>query len=93
MPKIAKMFDLGDRARCGAVTNSNESSSQAFASSTPFAPDQGTNALLSLGERTPVSITSLLPGNSEVFGVHSLLDLLFLIVFESFEAVKVWTVP
>jgi hypothetical protein len=40
-----------------------------------------------------VSATSLLERKRDIFGVHSLLDLMFLIVFESFEAVKVWTVP
>jgi len=91
--EIAKMFALGDKARCLPQANSGSSDLASIAqpaSMTTSAQLQPAN------QTTQISATSLkqqdnLPqqDNTGISGIHSLLDLLFMIVFESFDAARV----
>ena len=90
LPQIAKMFALGNNALCNVQADANGSPSLA-SSKIPPGPTiaQTMGPLQALGQMAQVSTTSLQQGNSDLFGIHSLLDLLFLVVFESFDAAKV----
>src|SRR5713101_1457365 len=91
VPVIAKLFGSTANASCNIAANGNTSS----LATTQTAP--GTNALArtasngvlqTAGQMVNVSTMSLNSGGSDWSGIHSLLDLLFLVVFESPDAVQ-----
>jgi len=86
-PLIANMFALGNNARCDQVSSGNSSPT----ASTPSASAQiglnvetdAANPWRTASQIANISTMSLAGSNSDFMGVHSLLDLLFLVVFES----------
>jgi len=84
IPVIAQLFDLGNKAVCNITANSNNSalSSEPQASPTPNA---STNA--TAGQSTGLSANA--SSSDNMLGFHSLLDLLFTVVFESPQAMQV----
>jgi LCP family protein required for cell wall assembly len=47
------------------------------------------NTLQSMGQMAQVSALNLSQGNSDTLGVHSILDIMFMVTFESFDAARV----
>ncbi len=84
-PLIAQMFDLGDNAKCDTQAHSGNSSSLATIHLSPPTLDTTSQmSMTSLWQRlSRVSPSSQSSNGNELVGVHSLLDLLFLVVFES----------
>ncbi len=93
LPVISKTFDLGDRTRCNL---------QGYAASTPFTVASTTHTMQNannqtvtgdpastLNHLTNVATVSIQGGQSELFGMRSLLDLLLAGVFESPDAMRV----
>lgn len=89
LPQIARMFALGNNARCDVQADTNSSSLLASSGTISSAAVHATNAWQTINQAAQVTTLSLQHGNGDLFGVRSLLDLLFLVVFESFDAVKV----
>jgi LCP family protein required for cell wall assembly len=89
VPVIAKMFDLGNQAKCDIQANTGSTPTLASASKpspTFYPPAQAAPA--SIGQIATISTLTLQENTSELFGMRSLLDLLFLVVFESLNAVQ-----
>jgi LCP family protein required for cell wall assembly len=91
-PKIAKMFALGSNAKCDVQASSSAVplASLSIRSPSParaFASTATDWSLVNLPEQLRTLSSQL--KNGDVFGIRSLLDLLFLIAFGSFDAVKV----
>ncbi len=96
-PAIAKMFNLGSNALCNVTADSGNGIH--LAASTPSSASSAvaqsintgntTNPFQGLSQMTQVGAMSINNGNTDMFGVHSILDLMFLVVFESFDATKV----
>ncbi len=90
-PKIAQMFALGNNASCISTASANTSS--ALASSRYTSNTQTTMSALDTPTQNAVfsqlSSLSISQNNSDTFGIHSLLDMMFLVVFNSFDATKV----
>lgn len=84
-PLIAQMFDLGDNAKCDTQAYSGNSSSLATVHlSSPTLDTTSQMSTTSLWRiLSQVSAISQFSNGNELLGVHSLLDLLFLVVFES----------
>ena len=96
LPKIAQMFDLGNNANCapvnatrkvgiinpvGPATATSESKiAQIQAQDMPLQP---------LSQMAQVSTMSLASGNKDPLGMRSLLDLMFIIAFDSLDGSKV----
>jgi LCP family protein required for cell wall assembly len=96
LPKIAQMFDLGNNANCapvnatrkvgiinpvGPATATSESKiAQIQAQDMPLQP---------LSQMAQVSTMSLSSGNKDPLGMRSLLDLTFIIAFDSLDGSKV----
>ncbi|HLG63264.1 MAG TPA: LCP family protein [Ktedonosporobacter sp.] len=98
IPVIAKMFDLGNKANCTPQTaNAGNSSlatmppviSNPVATAATVSSNDPGNAMSQAGQFAQVSSLSLSSGNGDIFGVHSLLDLMFMVVFESFDGAQV----
>ncbi|HZO75860.1 MAG TPA: LCP family protein [Ktedonobacteraceae bacterium] len=97
-PVIAKMFDLGEKANCmpqtanagnsALATTPPVTSSPVATAATGSSNDPG-SAMSQAGQFAQVSTLSLSSGNGDIFGVHSLLDLMFMVVFESFDGAQV----
>ena len=93
VPVIAQMFALGNNAACNIQANSSNSS---VASASPASPPSSlstasTNASWqSVSQLASVSAMNLnLAGGSDnLFGFHSLLDLMLMVVFESPQAIQ-----
>ena len=97
IPVITRMFDLGNKANCISQTANVGASSLATmspVSSSPVAAaavssnDLG-NAIGQAGQLAQASTLSLSNGSGDIFGIHSLLDLMFMVVFESFDGARV----
>jgi LCP family protein required for cell wall assembly len=95
-PLIAKMFDLGDKALCnvGTADSSSPGSTAAIATvkTQPQAalPPASGNALSTAGQMADLGLMSLEGQSSDnLLGLHSLLDLVFTVTFESLDAAKV----
>lgn len=98
IPVISRMFALGDKANCisqtanagtsSLTTMPPVSSSQVATAATVSSNDPG-NAIGQAGQLAQVSALSLSNGNGDIFGIHSLLDLMFMVVFESFDGARV----
>ncbi len=89
VPVITQMFALGNKATCNIGANSN-SSSIASASQQPSTPDSMTNdsTLQTASQVASTSAMSLFGGEDNLLGFHSLLDLVFMVVFESPQAIQ-----
>ena len=88
-PVIAQMFALGNNARCDIQANSS-SSSLASASQLSPAPIASTtdSAWQTVSQVASTGAMSLAQGGDNLFGLHSLLDLMLMVVFESPQAVQ-----
>ena len=100
VPVIAKMFDLGSKAACNIEANSNSYTSVATTGPTPsplnsqLADSEGGTSSSTWQTASQLASTSMMslivgPGQNDLFGIHSLLDLLLLTVFESPQAMQV----
>jgi len=89
VPVIAQMFALGDKAACNIQANS---SNNAFASvSQPSSTNNNsanTNSLQAVSQLASTSAMNLGGGSDNLSGFHSLLDLMFMVVFESPQAMQ-----
>jgi LCP family protein required for cell wall assembly len=93
VPVVAKMFALGSKAVCNLQANTNNtllaSTSQTSSLSnaiTQIAPNGGWEIASQMASTSAMSLNS---GGNDFLGIHSLLDLLFLVVFDSPEALHV----
>ncbi len=92
VPVIAKMFGSTANASCNIAANGNTSSlasTQTSPGANAIARTAANGVLQTAGQMVNISTMSLSGGNSDGLGIHSLLDLLFLVVFESPDAVQV----
>ena len=96
IPIIAQVFQLGNKAQCNITANSNTSNSTLATSQTPTATQSAsagfganTTALQGVGQFASMTTMSLGGGVDNLFGMHSLLDLMFTVVFESPVAMQV----
>ncbi len=90
LPQIAKMFALGNNALCNVQADATGTSSLA-SSTRPSGPmtAQAMDPLQTLDQMPQMSTESLQWGKRDLFGVHSLLDLLFFVACESFYGAEV----
>lgn len=91
VPKISQMFQLGDKAACNIGDMSSptpvaSATSQPTTQPSPLAVPTTSGDLSGLGNAVGNATSGLTSGASDLFGVRSLLDLLFLGVFETPEA-------
>jgi len=89
VPVIAQMFALGDKAACNIQANS---SNNAFASASQHSSTNNnstnTNSLQAMSQLASTSAMNLGGGSDNLSGFHSLLDLMFMVVFESPQAMQ-----
>ena len=89
------MFALGNNANCITTARATNGSGPTLASIQPMAPASSSSATLygsankSVQSFSQVNTMSLPQNNGDLFGIHSLLDMMFLVVFNSFDATKV----
>lgn len=93
VPLIQKIFAIGDQATCQQVDTNNPMAvpSRTLAvtpANTPAQADVSTPASTSW-QAIQASALSLFDSNSDFFGIHSLLDLVFLVAFESPAALQI----
>jgi LCP family protein required for cell wall assembly len=91
VPVIAKLFGSTANASCNIAANGNTSSLASTRTSpgaNAIAQTASNGVLQTAGQMANASTMSLSGGNSDWLGIHSLLDLLFLVVFESPDAVQ-----
>jgi len=91
VPAIAKMFGSTANASCNIAANGNTSSlasMQTAPGTNALAQTASNGVLQTAGQMVNVSTMSLNSDGSDWSGIHSLLDLLFLVVFESPDAVQ-----
>ncbi|HCF84073.1 MAG TPA: hypothetical protein DEV72_02600 [Ktedonobacter sp.] len=92
-PLIAKMFAIGNSAKCDQASSGNgfstASTLQTSPASSAVATAPGTSSWRAVHQIAEVSTMSLGGTNYDFLGIHSLLDLLFLVVFESPAALQV----
>lgn len=89
VPAIANMFNLGDKAACNIQSNSGTTQPLATKSSSQYIPSPllaAGSSLTQLSNAVGTTTASMAGGPADLFGVRSLLSLLFLGVFESPEA-------
>jgi len=90
VPVIAKVFGSGATARCNITAGSASTPAPGLASQTlPVSETTGNNVLQTASQMAGVDSMSLNGGGSDLLGIHSLLDLLFLVAFESPDALQV----
>jgi len=97
VPEIAKVFASTADARCNITAATGNTASPVLASQTsPVSQTADSSVLQTANQMVNVSAMSLNGGSSspiypgsDLLGIHSLLDLLFLIVFESPAALQV----
>src|SRR5258708_10091699 len=90
---ITQMFALGNNAACNIQANSSNSSVASASPASPpsFLSTASTNASWqSVSQLASVSAMnlSLAGGSDNLFGFHSLLDLMLMVVFESPQAIQ-----
>ena len=88
IPAIAKMFALGNKAGCNIYASSSNSSNSALASA-PTTTVTSANTVTWPSQLASASPMGLVGGGDNMLGFHSLLDLLFTVVFESPQAMQV----
>lgn len=91
VPVVAQMFALGNKANC--VTQLGSSNNGSLASSAPqpspvssLAQTASSNGLELASQMAQVGAMSIGNGSNDLFGVRSLLDLLFAVVFDALPA-------
>lgn len=89
MPKIAQMFALGNNANCITATGTNTGSSLASFHSAIGASVPMSALNTSVQNASLSQLNALSQNTGDTSGVHSLLDMMFLVVFDSFDATKV----
>lgn len=96
IPIIAQVFQLGNKAQCNITANSVSTNSTLATSQTPTTTQSAsagfganTTALQGVGQFASMTTMSLGGGVDNLFGMHSLLDLMFTVVFESPVAMQV----
>ncbi len=95
-PKIAQMFALGDNAKCEPV---NATRKAGIINPVGSGPDNSESkvaqtqvqdiSMQSFSQMAQVSTMSLQEGTNDPLGVRSLLDLMFVVVFDSLDGSKV----
>ena len=93
-PLIARMFNLGNNAVCNTGISSNgtplaTSVSQPSPAATAYAQTGANNTWQTARQMASIGAMSLNAGSNNLFGIRSLLDLMFLVVFESPAALQV----
>lgn len=88
-PKIATMFALGNNANCITAAGMNTGSALASSRSTISAPVSMSALNAPVQNASLSQVNALSQTTGDTFGVHSLLDMMFLVVFDSFDATKV----
>jgi len=84
VPVIAQMFALGNKAACNIQANSNTNAvASTFNPSSATSSSATTTSLQAADQLVSTSAMSLSGGSDNLYGLHSLLDLLFMVVFES----------
>ena len=93
VPVIAKIFDLGSKAACNIQANRGNNTSVASTSPTlsPLVSAVNAGSMQTVDQLASTGIMSLASSNgtSDLFGVHSLLDLLLTTVLDSPQAIQV----
>jgi len=96
VPMIVKVFGSTAEARCNITTSGNTAAPGLASQTSAVSQTAGSGVLQTASQMVNVSAMSLNGGGSspiyrgsDLLGIHSLLDLLFLIVFESPEALQV----
>lgn len=84
IPAIAQMFALGNNAACNIQGNSSNST-LASASQPASTANSGTTngSWQTVNQEASLNTLSLVGGTDNLLGFHSLLDLMFMVVFES----------
>lgn len=89
VPAIAKMFALGDKAVCNIQANSNTnavaSASQPSSTTSTLTTTDNLQVASQLASTSAMSLTG---SSDNLQGLHSLLDLMFMVVFESTQAIQ-----
>jgi len=93
-PLIARMFNLGNNAVCNTGISSNgtplaTSVSQPSPAATAYAQTGANNTWQTARQMASIGAMSLNAGSNNLFGIRNLLDLMFLVVFESTAALQV----
>jgi hypothetical protein len=86
------MFGLGNNARCNIQANSNNNTSSLASASQPSATPEAIPAASTwqaAGQVADIGAMSTGGSSDNLFGFHSLLDLMFMVVFESPDAMQV----
>lgn len=88
IPVIAQMFDLGNNARCNIQANSDNGSLASAAQPSP-APAATDNTWQAASQVAGTSAMSVGESSDNLYGFRSLLDLMFMVVFESPTAMQI----
>jgi LCP family protein required for cell wall assembly len=89
VPVIAKMFALGNKAACNIQANSsNNALASASQPSSTSNNSAHTNSLQAVSQMASASVLNLSGGSDNLSGFHSLLDLMFMVVLESPQAMQ-----
>jgi LCP family protein required for cell wall assembly len=89
VPVIAQMFALGDKAACNIQANSsNNALASASQPSSTSNNSANTNSLQAMSQIASASALNLSGGSDNLSGFHSLLDLMFMVVLESPQAMQ-----
>jgi LCP family protein required for cell wall assembly len=89
VPVIAQMFALGDKAACNIQADSNTSTVASASQPSSTTKSSATNASLQVASQVAsTSNMNLANGGDNLSGLHSLLDLVFMVVFESPQAIQ-----
>jgi hypothetical protein len=89
VPVIAKMFALGDKAACNIQANSSNNALASVSLPSPTSNNSATNnSLQAMSQLAITSAMNLGGGSDNLSGFHSLLDLMFMAVFESPQAMQ-----
>ena len=88
IPVIAQMFDLGNNARCNIQANSDNGSLASAAQPSP-APAATDNTWQAASQVAGTSVMSMGGSGDNLYGFRSLLDLMFMVVFESPNAMQI----
>jgi LCP family protein required for cell wall assembly len=89
VPVIAQMFALGNRAACNIAANGNTNAVASTLKPSSATSSSDTNTSLQAADQlASTGAMSLSGGSDNLYGLHSLLDLLFMVVFESPQAIQ-----
>jgi LytR_cpsA_psr family len=88
VPVIAQMFSLGNNARCNIQANSDNGSLASAAQPSP-APAATDNTWQAASQVAGTSALSVGGSGDNLYGFRSLLDLMFMVVFESPNAMQI----